>query len=335
MKLFKDLLNYIEAIVNTFSNALVQTFLVYTTVVLIYKFFIEEQTTNYIPTFVTTIMDKVRNTYTELNFMTEKYGGMNRDELEQKYEAARVGESHIHKKNKEHNRQVINNALKMSVAIFAVFCLFTLITSHMKVTIHWYQLLLSAAITVVGTSYEYFFITQIIVKYHFIELTRLYDAMAQKVEKMSQDVVDKELVPELEKIVQKQEGQTMNNVVKSGINNIAQATGVLQNIANGAEDADNMNNIVNDISNGMLNEITGNVQNATGVNANAISGILNKNANNVNNMITNKIGNYDNYGLGENNRHTYTMNNVQNLINKVGNTLNDIDHNDLKNSVMV
>lgn len=314
MKSFRNILTYIETIVNVFSNALVQTFLVYTTVVLIYKFFIEEQTTNYIPTFVTTIMDKVRNTYNELNFMTDKYGGMNRSELEQKYEAARLEESQIHKKNKEHNREVINNALKMSVGIFAVFCLFTLITSQMKVTIHWYQLLLSAAITVVGTSYEYFFITQIIVKYHFIELTRLYDAMAEKVETMSDDIVQKELVPDLEKIVNKHEGKGLNNTVKSGINNIARATGVLQNIASGAEDADNMNNIVNDISNGMLNEITANAKNSI----NAIN-----NMNNINNINDNI------------NQYGYTMNNVQNLVNKVGNTLNDIDHNDLKNSLMI
>lgn len=307
MKILSTLLKYIETIVNIFSNALVQTFLVYTTVVLIYKFFIEDQTTNYIPTFVTTILNKIRDTYYELNYITDTYGIKNKEEIEMKYEKARVEESIIHKKNKEHNRQVINNALKMSVGILATFVMFTLITSHMSINIHWYQLLLSAAITVVGTSYEYFFITQVIVKYHFIELTKLYDAMSLKLQKISNTIIDKGLVQKLEDIVKKQEEGAIGKLHSAGsnINNIANAaTGVVQNIVtdNNNGNIDTVNNVVTEMENGLLDELE-----KTTTNGNA-------------------------YGIVNNNR-VYTMNNVQNLIDKVGNTLNDIDHNNIKMSV--
>jgi hypothetical protein len=330
MKILSTILKYIETIVNIFSNALVQTFLVYTTVVLIYKFFIEEQTTNYIPTFVTTILDKIRKTFYELNYITDTYGISNKDEIELKYQQAKAEESIIHKQNKEHNRIVINNALKLSLGILATFVLFTLITRHMSVNIHWYQLLLSAAITVVGTSYEYFFITQIIVKYNFIELTNLYDAMAFKLEKISTSIIDKQLVGKLEEIVKNHEKKIMNNAInksgidKSGIDNIASATGVVQNIVNITDNIDTVNNVVNEMENGLINELE-----------KTASDQVNKQYDNINqgvNINTNINGNGNAYGIINNNR-AYTMDNVQNLIDKVGNTLNDIDHNNIKMNI--
>jgi len=113
----------------------------------------------------------------------------------------KIEESKIYKANKEHNVKVIYKALRMSVGILVIFVLFTLITSHFSVHIHWYQLLLSAAITAVGTSYEYFFITQIAVKYNYIKLTELYDAMMEKVDTISKKVGEGQLVTDLEKLL--------------------------------------------------------------------------------------------------------------------------------------
>lgn len=300
MNIIKLLITYIETIVNIFSNALVQTFLVYTTVVLIYKFFIEEQTTNYIPTFVTIILDKLKNTYSEIDYGKNQYGQLNKVELEQKYKEAEFEESKIYKENKEHNRQVINNALKMSVGIFSFFVLFTLITSHMSVHIHWYQLLLSAAITVVGTSYEYFFITQIIVKYNFIELTELFDAMAEKLDTISDQVVKGKLVTDLENIVQNNNNNNNNN--DNGISSMMPSTGTLKNAINSIKNSDiKLNNVMNMIPNS--NDIP-HVNN-------------NNNNNNDNNDIMSRLSKIE----------------VNDIINKIGNGFNDIEHTGLKTNM--
>jgi hypothetical protein len=265
MNLFKILLTYIETIVNILSNALVQTFLVYTTVVLIYKFFIEEQTTNYIPTFVTEILNKVRKTYTELDYATNQYGTSNKEELENIYNKLTEEESLLHQKNKEHNKNVINDALKMSFFILITFILFTIVTSRMSINIYWYQLLLSAVITVFGTLYEYFFITQVIVKYNFIELTKIYDTMAEKMSQLSDKVIKGNLVGQLKEITK-----------KTGVNNV------------------NTNQLINNMQNDMHNDIDNLVKNKG--------------------MLQNALFESD-------------------LVEKVGNTLNDMDHNQLKNSI--
>lgn len=263
MNLLKTLILYIETIVNVFSNALVQTFLVYTTVVLIYKIWIEEQTTNYIPIFVTDVLSKLNKTYNEINYGRQQYAQSNYADLENKYQLAESEESIIHKKNKAHNQQVIHNALKMSVGILIVFILFTLITQHFSVHIHWYQLLLSAAITVVGTSYEYFFITQIAVKYNYIKLTELYDNMVDKVEILSQNVMKSDMIGDLEQIVNNSDLNNNNiadyvptNMLHNAIKDRVQET--ITNRVNDGIALDNihnnnitMNNIIQQMGNSM------------------------------------------------------------------------------------
>jgi len=268
MKLLKTLFDYIETIVNILSNALVQTFLVYTTVVLIYKFFIEEQTTNYIPTFITEILTKIRKTYYEMDYTVHQYGLSNRQEIVDNYNKLSIEEKIIHKQNNEHNKNVINNALKLSVLILVVFILFTIITNRMAIHIHWYQLLLSSAITVIGTLYEYFFITQIIVKYNFIELTKIYDVVADKMNQISDKVVK-------DKLVKKLEESSKNKLDYNKPDNI-----------NANQLDNNMNFSIDD-----LVKNKGTLQNAL--------------------------------------RYSET----DNLLQKIGNTLNDIEHNELKNSL--
>lgn len=302
LKILVTLFEYLETIVNIFSNALIQTFLVYTTVVLIYKFYIEEQTTNYIPTFIVQILDKIKNTFSEVDLIRSKISDTNKIELESKYEKASQEAIIIKKQNKEHNAQVINNALKMSIGILSFFVIFALITRHMSINIHWYQLLLSAVITVVGTSYEYFFITQVIVKYHFIELTKIYDAMVSKIETISNNIIEGELKDDLKQIV-----NNHNNNNNNGINNLV----------SGAKDIiakDNLDGMINHVGEGILNELQKHNQTINNNNVNN-----NVNNNNVNNNIISKVvsGNI----------------NVNNLVDKAGLTLNDVDHNKLKASL--
>lgn len=239
-KFIVTFLKYLETIVNIFSNALIQTFLVYTTVVLIYKFYIEDQTTNYIPTFIVQTLSKIKNTFHELDFIKNRFSDSNKMDLEAKYKSASEEEAIIGQANKEHNAMIIDGALKMSFGILSVFILFAIITSRMSVNIHWYQLLLSAVITVVGTSYEYFFITQVIVKYHFIELTDIYDAMVSKVESISTEVIEGEMIEDLKEIINNHNNS--NNISNSGLNNL---------ISGNKE-------IVNHISSGILKELKGN-----------------------------------------------------------------------------
>lgn len=305
MSLLKTLILYLETIVNVFSNALVQTFLVYTTVVLIYKIWIEEQTTNYIPIFVTDILSKLKNTYNEIDYGREQYGNMNRTELETKYQSVEVQESEIHKVNKEHNRQVIFNALKMSVGILVVFVLFTLITSHFSVHIHWYQLFLSAAITVVGTSYEYFFITQIAVKYHYIKLTQLYDSMVDKIEVISDGIVKSDMVADLEQIVE-----------NSGLNNNASISDYLP--------SDMLQNAIkNKAQNNITDRVTNVIGSVMGNNNNADNG-------NVNNGNVNNGENLE-YKSNRINNNNITMNNI---LKQIGNSMNDTEHEAIKNNVV-
>lgn len=289
MKLFRNLIKYIELIVNMFSNALIQTFLVYTTVVLIYKFFIEEQTTNYIPTFIRSILDKIKNTYNEINYMIYKYSDIKKTDFEEKYNAAELGESKIHKNNKAHNNKIINNAFKMSIGIIVIFVLFTLVTRQLQVNIHWYKLLLSAAITVVGTTYEYFFITQVIVKYNFIELTRLYDAAIWKIENMTNNILNNELVPGLEAIVKKHD-------VDQKYNTITKTVDVLKDVIT---DEDIEETTHNDSDIGNEADIEDNIETKT------------------------EIGKEDTMIVVANN----------DMVNKVGTIMNDVDNNELKNTL--
>lgn len=260
MNLLRILLIYVETIVNIFSNALVQTFLVYTTVVMIYKIWIEEQTTNYIPLFITTILDRLKMTYNEIDYSRRQYSSANTVDLETKYQLAEINESNIHKANNEHNQQVINNALRMSIGILFVFVLFTLITSHFDVHIHWYQLFLSAAITVVGTLYEYFFITQIAVKYNYINLTQLYDSMVEKVELISDTIVQNNLITDLEKIVKNTDTHTntssLSNFITTDVlkNTLSKATPQISNIINTSKlniENTNVNHILKQFGNSM------------------------------------------------------------------------------------
>jgi hypothetical protein len=257
MKLFKTLLTYIETIVNILSNALIQTFLVYTTVVLIYKFFIEEQTTNYIPTFITDILNKVRKTYSELDYATNQYGLSNREELENAYNKLTQEESLLHQNNKNHNKKVINDALKMSLMILVIFILFAIITSRMEINIHWYQLLLSATITIVGTLYEYFFITQVIVKYNFIELTKIYDAIGEKMSQVSDKVIKDNLAAKLEEITKKTMVNNINtnqliNNVQNDINDLIKNKGMLQNALPESDLLQMIGNTLNDTEHDQL-----------------------------------------------------------------------------------
>ena len=292
-------LEYLETIVNIFSNALIQTFLVYTTVVLIYKFYIEDQTTNYIPTFISEILNKIRKTFTELDFIRDKFSDVNKQDLETKYEITIQEEAEVKIINKAHNAKVINNALKMSIGILFIFIAIAVATSRTSINIHWYQLLLSAVITVVGTSYEYFFITQIIVKYNFIELTKVYDALTHKIEQLSENIIETNMVNELQNIVQNHKNNTNNN--NNGINNLVQDA---KNILGNVIDDNNNNNIVTEMGGNILKELTTNNNN-------------NGNDNGKNNLIAQIVdGNM----------------NVNNLVNKAGVTLNDIGHDMLKES---
>lgn len=305
---------YLEIIINIFSNALVQTFLVYTTVVLIYKFFIEDQTTNYIPIFVSNTLNQIKKTYMELDYARHNFGENNL-ELEAKYQTALQDEIKIKTANKKHNQTVITNALKLSGAILAVFFIFALVTSRLSVHIKWYQLLLSAVITVVGTLYEYFFITQIIVKYNFIELTRVYDTIVNELDRVSDYVIKNQLKEHLQTVVNNT--KINNNNTTSGIDHlISSATKVINNKLNINID----NNLVDRVMIGISDEL-GQTNNNTIKNRPTYDPVLTQNSLDriVNGLRQNM--NSDVARLLDNNN-----NNRNNLVNKAGITLNDIDH---------
>lgn len=280
-----SIFRYIEMAINIFSNALIQTFLVYTTVVLIYKLFIEDQTANYIPLFVSGTLNKIKNTFMELNFAINGVNHIFNDSLNAKYQRAIQDEIQIGAKNKAHNKKVIDRALMVAGAILVVFALFTYLSSRLSFNVKWYNLLLSATITVIGTSYEYFFITQIIIKYHYVELTKIYDTIINEFNNLSETVINDNLKSHLQSIVKK--SNINNNNFSSGIDNLVKTT-----IGNINQNIKNITN-TNDTNNTNIK-----LQNTR------ISNVIDSVANlpNVTNISTNT------------------------LIQKAGNTLNDIDH---------
>lgn len=364
-KLVVTLVDYLEMIINIFSNALIQTFLVYTTVVLIYKFFIEEQTANYIPTFVAQILNKVNKTYTEIDYLRNNYQHLKKDNLVEKYENAKKEAKIIHHANHEHNKEIIGKALTWSIFILSAFILLALLTSKLSVNIHWYQLLLSAFITIVGTSYEYFFITQIIVKYNYIKLTNLYDIMADKVEELSDKIVSGGMVSKLEEIVKDNGGAlSFNNVVSSISEYASHAKDALGDLSNQHGDkldqllkgnenkgGNNINEGGNNVNKGDHNGNEGDHNGNEGgngnigiISGNGINDLVKKgygiasehiSQNNVNHLV-NQIGqglmsdlelNQNNNGGGNNSGGNVDFNV---LVKRAGIMLNDLDHSALK-----
>lgn len=174
LKKYNNLLNIV-------SNAIIQGLIVYSLMLVIYKYIVEKKVDDYIINYIKMIYNVINGLFFEIQTGTNSFALTFKEDLKNKNIDINNEIRLYEKKQSQNNKKVIKEAfiiLYIYLGLLAI-CIGLLII--FKGNPNWIGFLLGSLLTVLGTGYELYFITQVVLKYNFIKLVPIFDSVKDSI----------------------------------------------------------------------------------------------------------------------------------------------------------
>lgn len=170
-------------ILNIVANGIFQGLTVYGIMIMVYVLIVEKRVDEYMVNFVKKIFLTLNGIFFDINMSTGYLANV--VDLDKNREEVRVKIKEFKSRQKTQNHKILMLALSLVYVYVALLAIIIGVMLILRADINWIGYALGVILTIIGASYEYYFITVVVLNYNFITLTKFYDVIAEKVEEMS------------------------------------------------------------------------------------------------------------------------------------------------------
>lgn len=180
---------FTNKILNILANGIFQGLTVYGIMILVYIFIVEKRVDEYMVNFVEKIFVTLNSIFFDINMSTGYLANV--IDLEQHQEEVKGRIEDFKTRQKKQNRKTLMLALTLVYIYAGLLVIIIGLMLILRADVNWLGYFLGVILTIIGASYEYYFITVVVLNYHFIKLTSFYDVIAEKVEEISIKKINK------------------------------------------------------------------------------------------------------------------------------------------------
>jgi len=163
-------------IANSVPNGVLQGLLVYSIILVLYKTVVTQQVDKYITGLTTKLYSNFASIFLEFK-LAIVHGTGSDEELQIKINQIEKKIKNINQNNKEINDKIFNIALILVYVYVGLFVLSVVLIYFLGGSVDWVGFLFGGFLTIAGATYEYYFITVVILKYNFLSIEKIYVAL--------------------------------------------------------------------------------------------------------------------------------------------------------------
>lgn len=167
-------------ILNMIPNGILQGLLVYGIILIMYEFIIKDKIDENLVDLVKKIYKSSESLFLEIRYLLY-YGSDDKETLNHKINLIKKKVQDTAEKNDEANQHAMKIAMTLVYFYVGAFFFMIILIYILGGSVNWVGFLLGGFLTIVGASFEYYFVTEVLLKYHYIELQKLYRSAQKKI----------------------------------------------------------------------------------------------------------------------------------------------------------